>query len=73
MDDALLSREPKRMLCPECQRDGEKSRVSEGVCWSDAVYRPGYHDEDGRYHAGTPVRLHCTYSCSRGHQFVVER
>jgi hypothetical protein len=62
-----------RILCPFCQREGEKSRVYEGACYQAAVHVVGYYDEDGQYQEPGEAPVTCAYTCSRGHAFKLPR
>ena len=56
------------MICPECQAEGEKSRVTLGGGSSTAMYAAPFYDEEGRYHNHDPNVFTYAWSCSRGHR-----
>ena len=57
------------MICPTCEKEGEKSKVySQGGSSTLLGYSP-FYDEEGRYHNHDPNRTTAYYECSRGHRW----
>lgn len=59
------------MICPECEKTGQKSKVYGGFGLTTAMFSPGYYDEDGNYHHHDPNTTTSKYNCSNGHDFTV--
>ena len=61
----------ERVICPECEKGGQRSRVTDdGMSTTLMGFHP-YHDEDGRRHVHDPNRKRHHYACSRGHRWEV--
>ena len=58
------------MLCPECQKQGLKSKVYPGVGSRTLQWCPPFYDEEGNYHNHDSNTTSTEYSCSRGHAWV---
>jgi hypothetical protein len=57
--------------CPECVKEGERSRVSDDGCSSTLLGGGGpFWDEDGNKHIHDPNRITQHYHCSRGHHWA---
>ena len=55
------------MICPECQKEGKKSKVyHQGYSATSMGYTP-YYDENGKYHNHDPNATEAGYKCSNGH------
>lgn len=60
------------MICPECAKEGQTSRVySHGGMVTCMGHRP-YYDEVGVYHNHDPNWRSSSYECSRGHNWVTK-
>lgn len=57
------------MKCPECVKEGKKSRVTPSGGPVTAMYCAPYYDEDGAYHHHDRNLSTTNYSCSNGHQW----
>lgn len=55
------------MICPECQKENNKSFVYPKGRVSTAMYCQPYYDENGVYHFHDLNRHTFQYSCSNGH------
>lgn len=62
----------KKVLCPECVKEGKKSTVRFGAGMSTLVYFPPYYDEDGNYHDDDHNKKTQEYYCSNGHRWTVQ-
>ena len=58
------------MICPECKRQGLKSRVYVGTSSVTLMYSAPFYDEEGKYHDHDPNTRTTSYSCSNGHKWV---
>lgn len=58
------------MKCPECVKEGEKSRVYPGVSTTTSMSGERYYDEEGRLHVHDPNTTTADYTCSRGHKWT---
>lgn len=61
------------LKCPECVKNGRRSRVTIGTGITTLAYSPPFYDEDGRYHAHDPNTTTVYYSCSNGHIWIDSR
>lgn len=57
--------------CPECEALGVASLVCAGTAATTLIGWWPYHDDAGRYHSHDPNRHARSYSCSKGHSWVV--
>ena len=57
------------MLCPECKKNGQKSKVYPGPSFTTATYYPPFYDEEGRFHRHDGNTTVTNYECSNGHNF----
>ena len=55
------------MICPECKKEGLKSRVYVGPSTSTLMYCEPFYDEDGKLHIHDLNMRTTNYSCSNGH------
>lgn len=62
--------EPVR--CPECVEAGERSTVTVGPRSSTLMAGWAFFDEEGHFHDHDPNKVTVTFSCSRGHRWVME-
>lgn len=60
------------MLCPECQKLGQKSRVTPHGGSSTTAFCGSYYDEDGHYVTSKCNTCMWSYSCSNGHHWSVK-
>ena len=60
------------MICPQCKKKGEKSKVYPGMGTSTLMHCPPFYDEDGKYHHHDSNRHTQEYSCSNGHKWAEE-
>lgn len=58
------------MICPECKKEGKKSRVCPGVSMVTAMWCPPFYDEDGKYHHHDANITTTNYKCSNGHTWT---
>jgi hypothetical protein len=58
------------MVCPECKKTGEKSRVFDCGFSRTLMYYPAFFDEDGKRHRHSRNITRTTYECSNGHEWV---
>lgn len=56
--------------CPECVKEGRRSRVWVGNSRATAAYSPPFYDEEGRYHHHDPNSYTTEYECSNGHRWT---
>ena len=63
------------MKCPECVKEGKKSRVMPGISTRTCMYAPpGYYNEDGEWvNIPDPNKTTTQYRCSEGHDFQETR
>jgi len=61
------------MICPECKRLGQRSKVYPGMCTSTLMAVSRYYDEDGNLHTHDPNKWRTQYRCSRGHAWIENR
>lgn len=59
-----------KMFCLQCQKEGLKSYVFEGVSNSTLVYYQPYYDENGNYHHNNNNKITTSYTCSNGHSWI---
>lgn len=60
------------MICPECQKNGETSRVQDCGSTQTLAYVPIQYDERGNPILGrNPNITRTRYACSRGHSWEV--
>jgi hypothetical protein len=57
------------LKCPECIKEGKKSKVYIGCTTSTLIAPVQYYDEDGNYHSSNPNTMTTQYSCSNGHHW----
>lgn len=62
----------KRVICPECASEGEKSRSYFCGTLRTAMAGASYYDENGDYHDHDPNVSTTSYSCSRGHRWTTK-
>lgn len=58
------------MQCPECQKEGKKSKVYQGMSTTTLLGWIPYWDEEGKYHNDNPNTTTTEYSCSNGHRWT---
>lgn len=58
------------MICPECEKQGLRSRINIGSGSTTAMWCPPFYDEDGRFHNHDSNTTTTNYWCSRGHHWV---
>jgi hypothetical protein len=58
-----------KKFCPECQKEGQRSKVYIGATSVTLMAVHRYYDEDGDLHVDDPNKMTTTYSCSNGHQW----
>lgn len=61
------------MICPECQKEGKKSKVWQGSTVMTAMYSDSYWDENGKEHIHNPNDRATEYRCSKNHQWHITR
>ncbi len=61
------------MICEECKKAGQKSRVTCHGGSTTAVYCAPYYDEDGTYHHHDMNIVTSSYECSNGHRWTTQR
>src|SRR5271156_4585541 len=61
------------MICPECQAQGQKSRVTSHGGSTTLIYYPPYYDEAGIYHHHDMNVVTESFSCSNDHRWVINR
>ncbi len=59
----------EKMKCPECLKEGKRSRVYVGESSTTAMRTFSYYDEDGEFHHDDPNITTTSYSCSEGHNW----
>lgn len=57
------------MICPECLKEGKKSRVFDKGASRTLMGSYPYCDEEGVYHDHDPNTYTYSYQCSLGHHF----
>ena len=60
------------MICPECKKQGLKSKVYVGVSSQTLVYCKPFYDENGNYHNHDGNITTTYYDCSNGHKWIHE-
>lgn len=58
------------MICPECKKQGLKSKVYIGGSTSTLMYCQPFYDKEGKYHDHDYNSHTTTYSCSNGHHWT---
>lgn len=58
-------------FCPVCKQDGQKSIVVIGGSTATLMGVHRFFDERGHYHYHDPNQIQTSYSCSRGHSWVI--
>lgn len=58
------------MICPECKKQGLKSKVYPSMSWTTAMYFPPFYDEEGNLHHHDGNTTTTDYHCSNGHEWV---
>lgn len=58
------------MKCPQCKKEGKKSKVYPGVGYTTCMYCPPFYDEEGKYHNHDGNVTTQEYSCSNGHKWT---
>ena len=58
------------MICPQCKKQGLKSKVFNESSFSTAMAGPSYYDEDGNYHYHSPNTTTTNYYCSYNHRWT---
>ena len=61
------------MICPECKKQGLKSRVYDRGCTVTLMGWSPYYDEEGNYHSHDPNRRTQGYECSNGHFWAEQK
>lgn len=61
------------MLCPDCQGEGERSKVYVGMSFTTLMGVHQYYDEDGKLVVDNPNKTTTDFSCSRGHYWKETR
>jgi len=59
------------MKCPECVKEGLRSRVSFGATSTTLMGVSRYYDEDGKLVVHDPNTRTTRYNCSEGHVWIV--
>jgi len=57
------------MKCPECVKEGKRSKVYPGMTFRTLLAWSVHFDEDGEYHVDDPNITTTSYSCSNGHKW----
>lgn len=57
------------MKCPQCEKEGKRSRVYVGQSYSTLLGWTPYYDEDGNWINNDPNTTTTSYHCSEGHFF----
>lgn len=61
-----------KVLCPECEKTGEKSIVyTHGISSTLMGWKP-YYDQNGDYHDHDPNKKSEHFTCSKGHIFDID-
>ena len=55
------------MKCPECVKEGKRSRVFVGGSFTTLMGFYPYYDDDGEYHSHDPNKKTTQFSCGNGH------
>lgn len=63
----------EKIICPQCEKEGKKSKVRDGGSSSTMVYYVPYYDEDGEYHHHDSNSRNTNYSCHYGHTWSVTK
>lgn len=58
------------MICPQCRKEGLKSKVYPGGGSTTLMYCQPFYDEGGKYHHHDSNTTRYNYSCSNGHEWV---
>ena len=58
------------MICPECKKQGLKSKVYQWGTSSTLLYWQPFYDEDGKLHCHNRNTIMTDYDCSNGHHWV---
>lgn len=58
-----------KKFCPECQKQGLKSRITVGSTYMTLAAVHHYYDEDGNYQVEDPNYTYTEYTCSNGHHW----
>ncbi len=60
------------MICPQCKKEGKKSKVYVSMGTSTLLFCPPLYDEDGKYHDHDSNITTQEYTCSNGHKWATE-
>jgi hypothetical protein len=60
------------MKCQECEKQGLRSTVEQGVSRTTCAGINQYYDENGHHHHHDPNRRTTIYTCSNGHRWEEE-
>jgi hypothetical protein len=55
--------------CPECVKQGLRSKVFAGETSSTFLHCPSFYDEEGELHTHDSNVYTCGYRCSNGHEW----
>ena len=58
------------MKCPQCVKEGKRSKVYPHGGSVTAMYCPPFYDEDGKYHNHDSNTRTQSFSCSEGHRWI---
>lgn len=58
-----------RIICPVCQKVGERSTVMPRKCFQTSASSVRYIDEEGVIHLARTADMVCHYRCANGHFF----
>jgi hypothetical protein len=58
------------MICPECKKEGLKSKVYPGPLITTMMWCPPFYDEDGKLHNHDSNTSTTSCRCSNGHTWV---
>ena len=64
-----MSNAADKIICAECEKLGQKSRVMSNGVTTTLIGWSTYYDEEGNWHSHDPNRQEESFFCSAGHRF----
>jgi len=66
---SILETKGAYMKCPQCIKEGKRSKVYVGLSVTTTAGTESYYDEDGNFHFHDPNVTTTQYNCSNGHKW----
>jgi hypothetical protein len=71
-DDEYSPSGEKLKFCPQCKKEGKKSKIFIKSISSTLMTSVPYYDENGKFHCCDPNTIFINYKCSNGHEWTEE-